>query len=161
MPHAVKTQHLPHRQLMEDAVPGLWDRLVKRLMTKDADFQKDFGLYAQDLQQRWAERIIDASIAYLRVHREYPGRCFSPSDMVDIGVHVTLLYTREYRALSRAVAGRVVEHNPTDVPGVDYSESPRMTQTVAAMKDAGMFVDESLWQEPSASDSQGCGSSGF
>jgi hypothetical protein len=110
-----------------------------------------------------AERIMDQALAFL-------GTCaastqpLSPSATVDIGWHTFILYTRDYREFCDRVAGRFIEHVPTDdnsgqcqqcnacqnepPPGGDgkaHIRTLNASHTALAVAEAGFAVDELLW----------------
>lgn len=88
-----------------------------------------------------AERILDQTVAFLRLVADSPGQGFSPSPLVDIGWHAFILHTRDYAQFCERVAGRFIHHDPDDgVGGVG-----RAAVTAAAMRVRGIEVDEGLW----------------
>jgi len=110
-----------------------------------------------------AERIMDQALAYL-------GACavstqpLSPSATVDIGWHTFILYTKDYREFCERVAGRFIDHVPTDdhsgqcqqcngfqdepPPGGEgkaHTSARNASRTALAVAEAGFIVDELLW----------------
>src|SRR5258707_6111299 len=127
---AEQAPHLPNKNLISDLLSGgLTSRIVK-----------DEGI-----EPAMAERIVDQALGFLQLCAKSDGTAsYGPSEMVDIGWHTLILYTRDYAELCQRVAGRFIHHCPTDEEGVDYSTGT-VAQTVAAMKAAGIQVDEELW----------------
>lgn len=137
--------------------PALFNRLVARIV-------KD-----EQLDQALAERIMTQALAFLKACALNPGAGLSPSRMVDIGWHTFILYTREYAHFCQQVAGRFIHHSPTDdetqPPCVDEPRAGNCTSephggispisaTAAAMRSAGLPVDEELWKAHSVNCSQ-------
>ncbi|APU17793.1 MULTISPECIES: glycine-rich domain-containing protein [Actinoalloteichus] len=120
-------------------------RLIGRVL-KDAEFRERFGT-ADDAEQRsWAERIVTGTVTFLRLcAATSPGKGYSPSPLVDIGWHCFILYTREYAAFCRQIAGRVIHHSPHDRPGVDYGTGDGTRDTVAALAAHDLPIDSALW----------------
>jgi hypothetical protein len=134
--------------------PELFARLSARIAT---DHKMDHSA---------AERITDQALAFL-------GACavstvpLSPSATVDIGWHTFILYTKDYREFCERVAGRFIEHVPTDddngqcqqcnngcqdepPPGGDgkaHSSALDASRTAPAVAEAGFVVDELLWAD--------------
>lgn len=76
------------------------------------------------------------------------------ADLVDIGWHTFILYTREYAAFCAKLAGHFIHHAPDDVPG-ESGTGGSLAATIDAMQAAGYWVDPALW--PKAADcSQKC-----
>jgi hypothetical protein len=132
---------LTNKDIVSDS---LWRRLVYRVI-KDSEFQQYFGLEEEQVQHQWAERIIDQTLAYLRLCAEdTTAQQYVPSALVDIGWHTFLLYTREYAMFCQDIAGRFIHHSPWDEEGVDYGEGDS-AETVNAMRVRGITVDEVVW----------------
>lgn len=133
------TVALTSKELISDQ---LWSRMINRMQT-DLEFWQYFGRYDEPDRQRWAERILDQTLAFLRVCADDPdpGR-FSPSPLVDIGWHTFILYTSEYAGFCQDVAGHFIHHNPTDQEGVAGGSAEAV---VAAMKAREFAVDDALW----------------
>lgn len=129
----------------------LWGRLVGRV-EHDREFQHFFGGESSKKQREIAESIMDQAISFLRIVADDRASSHSPSEQVDIGWHAFLMYTREYADFCQKIAGRMIHHAPSDVPGVDYGTG-NTVRTVAAMQVRGMFVDKALW--PKAADCSG------
>jgi hypothetical protein len=115
----------------------LFDRLVDRICRE------------HQLGREYAMRIMDQALAFL-------GTCarsaepLAPSEVVDIGWHTFLLYTREYADFCDRVAGRFIHHEPTDTGLLTISGTPRETadRTIRAVRLAGFAVDLPLWTAP-------------
>jgi hypothetical protein len=139
-PEAPVGLELTHKSLIAES---LWKRLVNRV-AKDLEFQKTFSECDVVTQYSWAERIMDQALGYLKLTAMRPGESFAPSPLVDIGWHSFILYTREYAEFCDHLVGRFIHHAPTDEGGV----SPRPSgpnRTSAAMRVAGISLDEMLW----------------
>lgn len=146
----VSVNPLTNKSLVDEV---LWDRLVGRV-EHDREFQHLFGDKAAEEQREIAARIMDQAIGFLVVAADSGANGpYSPSEQVDIGWHAFLMYTREYADLCRRIAGRMIHHAPSDVPGVNYGTG-NVIRTVAAMQVRGLFVDMALW--PSAADCGYC-----
>ncbi|WP_244170147.1 glycine-rich domain-containing protein [Amycolatopsis tolypomycina] len=122
----------------QDLVPDeLFERLVDRI--------------SREHQVGWeyAARIMDQALAFLGTcaHSTEP---LAPSDVVDIGWHTFLLYTREYAGFCERVAGRFIHHEPADTGLVPASRTPReaASRTIIAVRLAGFAVDLPLWTVP-------------
>jgi hypothetical protein len=118
-----------------------------------------------DLPAGMPERILDQALAFL-------GACavatapIGPSDLVDIGWHTFILYTREYAQFCDQLAGRFIHHVPDDdppggdrpIPGRPGDGSPvppaiaavGLSATLTAIRAAGYRIDLDLW--PAAAD---------
>jgi hypothetical protein len=127
-----QVRDLTNRDLID---AELWGRLVNRLVEEHQHKGYDVTL---------AERILDQALGFLRLISLGQEENYSPSPMVDDGWHMFILYTRDYAAFCQRLAGQYLHHEPSDRPGVDYGESA-IANTVAAMKAAGIAVDEELW----------------
>lgn len=132
----------------------LWGRLVDRIV-------KD-----ESVERSVAERIMDQALGFLRLVSIDPTQSYSPSELVDVGWHTFILYTREYAAFCEKVAGCFLHHSPFDEPGVSYG-SDNVSLTVEALKRNGFDVDEMLWVGKAdcsnctgGGDGDSCGASG-
>lgn len=121
---------LTNRHLVDDE---LWERLVNRIV-------EDEGI-----ERHLAERIMDQALAFLSLVKYEPEGKFSPSELVDIGWHTFILYTKPYSDFCVGLTGHFIHHNPSDVPGVDYTGGGGSDATVVALKRHGIVVDEPLW----------------
>jgi hypothetical protein len=110
----------------------LFGRLVGRIVRDEG---VELGL---------AERIMTQALGFLQACAANPGAGLVPSELVDIGWHTFILYTREYADFCERVAGRFIHHRPND-GGHGVSETEAIGATVAAMRAAGMPVDAELW----------------
>jgi hypothetical protein len=122
----------------------LWERLVKRLV------------HDEDMERTLAERVMNEALGFLGLLAHEPNIPYSPSATVDPGWHTFILYTREYAAFCDQIAGRFIHHNPTDTPGVDYSDGNTPAQTMQAMLRYGP-VDEMLWVHAASCEGGGGG----
>ena len=104
-----------------------WERLVSRIV-------EDEGL-----NRPLAERVMDQTLGFLSLVKFEPDGHYSPSALVDIGWHTFILYTKSYAAFCRDFVGHFIHHDPTDMPGVDYSSG-------------STSVDDALWAHFHAND---------
>jgi len=116
--------------------PNLFDRLTHRITTDHHDIEHDT-----------AQRILDQALAFLAACATTP-QPIGPSDLVDIGWHTFILYTRDYAQFCDRIAGRFIHHAPDDQPG-NVSGTP-LSATIDAIRAAGYRFDPDLW--PSAAD---------
>jgi hypothetical protein len=124
---------LAYKNLIEDS---LWQRLVKRITN---DFSH------QSIRQELAERIMNEALGFLVLCARRPDEPFGPSELVDIGWHTFILYTREYAEFCERIAGRFIHHNPYDDPTKIYRKRA-LEKTTAALNELGP-VDIMLWPE--------------
>lgn len=115
----------------------LFDRLVRRIMV-------DHG---QD--RATAERTMDQALVFLAACAENTSTPLSPSEWVDIGWHVFILFTREYAEFCEQIAGRFLHHVPDDEADLTDTDlrgcRGRMTDTLAALNATGLWVDQEMW----------------
>ncbi|BFU44969.1 hypothetical protein KRMM14A1004_32060 [Krasilnikovia sp. MM14-A1004] len=78
------------------------------------------------------------------------GPPIGPSDLVDIGWHTFILYTREYAEFCERVAGRFIHHVPDDVQPDNERDRPTLADSVEAIRAAGYQIDPQLWSIDSA-----------
>jgi hypothetical protein len=128
--------------------PDLFNRLAERIVTDNG------------MDRAMSERIMDQALAFL-------GACavttapLSPSEKVDIGWHTFLMYTKDYRDFCDRIAGRFIDHVPTDNEQCQMcskcqDEKPpsigegyaalNATFTALAVAEAGYVVDAPLWE---------------
>ncbi|MEV5704078.1 hypothetical protein [Actinoallomurus sp. NPDC052274] len=130
--------------------PELFDRLVRRIV-------KD-----EQIEQPTAERIMAQALGFLQACALNPGAGLSPSPRVDIGWHTFVLHTKDYAEFCQRVAGRFIHHVPTDdhkcngacTGDVSPGEGGPIATTLAAMRAAGIPVDDELWQAHAGACSQ-------
>jgi hypothetical protein len=121
-------QAVTGRSLVE---PRLFERMSTRIATE------------HDMDSAKAERILDQALAFL-------GTCavtaapLSPSETVDIGWHTFILYTRDYAEFCDRVAGRFINHVPTD--GEEEIGAAGAWETTRAVMAAGYIVDAPMWE---------------
>jgi hypothetical protein len=142
---------LAYKGLIDDV---LWGRLTDRIV-KDHNMDRSL-----------AERVMNEALGFLKlcgmmpVVENYELGGFRPSELVDVGWHTFLLYTREYAAFCARIAeGRFIHHNPSDVPGVVYPTVGNTDRTIDAMRVHGP-VDMELWAVTRADCSDHCGAGG-
>ena len=68
-----------------------------------------------------------------------------PSELVDIGWHTFVLYTRDYAEFCDRVAGRFIHHVPEEAADHDGPAVP-VAHAVRAVRAAGYTVDEAVWR---------------
>lgn len=123
--------------------PALFDRLVRRIVKDEPQ-----------IDQPTAERIMAEALAFLQTCAVNPGAGLGPSPAVDIGWHTFILHTKEYGEFCQHVARRMIHHNPTDAADEKIGKYGTIAATIAAMRAAGIPVDEELWQAHAANCSQ-------
>ncbi len=123
--------------------PEMFDRLVRRIVKDDPT-----------IEQALAERIMAEALAFLQACALNPGAGLSPAWAVDIGWHTFILHTREYAEFRDRVAGRFIHHAPTDTADQQVGRYGPIAATLAAMREAGIPVDEDLWKTHAANCSQ-------
>lgn len=113
---------------------ALFDRLSQRIADE------------HDMDRALAERIMDQVLAFLAACAVNITRPIGPSNMVDIGWHTFILYTRDYAEFCKSLAGRFIHHVPADdESGTDADPRAELEATVAAIGAAGYRVDDDLW----------------
>jgi hypothetical protein len=110
----------------------LFDRLVQRIM---ADHGQD---------RVTAERAMDQALVFLAACAENTGLPLSPSQRVDIGWHMFILFTQEYSEFCQRIAGRFLHHVPEDDSTVPTGHD-RTADTLAALNATGLRVDDEMW----------------
>ncbi|GAA4196645.1 hypothetical protein GCM10022252_44310 [Streptosporangium oxazolinicum] len=100
-----------------------------------------------------ADVIMEQALAFLAACAVRPTARLAPSEIVDIGWHTFILYTREYAEFCQETAGRFIHHNPTD----DNQAEGGCTaaDTVAVIRGLGLPVVADLWGH--AADCEGSG----
>ncbi|GAB1641802.1 glycine-rich domain-containing protein [Krasilnikovia sp. MM14-A1259] len=127
----------------------LFSRLTARVASDHRELAADMPI-----------RIVDQALAFL-------GACavstepIGPSDLVDIGWHTFILYTREYAEFCDRVAGRFIHHQPDDAPGDGWPNTPEsdgvpISSAVKAIRAAGFRLDADLWNVSATSDCTQC-----
>lgn len=132
----------------------LWRRLVDRIVM-DLKFQELIGHEDSDAQHRWAERILDQALGFLRLCAAEPEGRYQPSVLVDIGWHTFILHTREYATFCQELTGGFIHHAPSDEDDVNF-DSRDLIRTVTAMQVRNITVDEVLWTSPSECQGSKC-----
>jgi hypothetical protein len=92
-----------------------------------------------------AIEILDQALAFLTACAARPAAHLAPSELVDIGWHTLILYTRDYAEFCQRIAGRFIHHQPTD----DGQSEGGCTaaDTVAVMRELGLPVIADLWAQ--------------
>lgn len=129
----------------------LFARLVNRI-SKEHDMSREF-----------AARIMDQALAFLRACGEDRRTSLSPSELVDIGWHTFILYTREYAEFCNRVAGGFIHHLPNDDGEGLGDLREEMARTTKAIGSLGFAVDSDMWlafKVKCNSGDDGCRSSG-
>ncbi len=115
-------------------IPGeLLGRLVNRI-AKEHDMPREF-----------AARIMDQALAFLRACGERHRAPLGPSELVDIGWHTFILYTREYASFCEQVAGGFIHHTPNDDGASGTDPEKLIARTTEAIRSLGFAVDDELW----------------
>ncbi|RSM50916.1 hypothetical protein DMA12_00685 [Amycolatopsis balhimycina DSM 5908] len=133
----------------------LFDRLVTRIAREQAEVTR--GL---------AARIMDQALAFLAACGADRGASLSPSELVDIGWHTFLMYTKEYRKFCDRVTHGFIHHVPNDdgqETGAEVGDRVEIARTMDAVAAAGFAVDPQVWLARAAkcnSGDDGCRSSG-
>nr|WP_184905286.1 hypothetical protein [Amycolatopsis umgeniensis] len=115
-------------------IPGeLFGRLVNRI-AKEHDMPREFAV-----------RIMDQALAFLRACGESDRAPLGPSELVDIGWHTFILYTRDYASFCERVAGRFIHHTPNDDGEGEKDPEELIARTTEAIRSLGFAVDDDLW----------------
>lgn len=116
--------------------PEVWEREIALLM-RDHPFDRSM-----------AERVFSQAVAYLVTSFENrgQGRELGPGPLVDIGVHVFILDTRNYAEFCQRVGGEFLHH----VPAVEFKVDGTVMRTAHALVEAGFAVDWPLWEADAA-----------
>ncbi|GAA3032034.1 hypothetical protein [Streptosporangium longisporum] len=123
---------------------ALFDRLTARIRV-------DHPEHAQQ-----ADVIMEQALAFLAACAARPEARLAPSEIVDIGWHTFILYTKEYADFCQRNAGRFIHHAPTDEEGVG-SDGCTAADTVAVMRKLGLPVVRGLWGHAAACEGSGTG----
>jgi hypothetical protein len=110
-----------------------------------------------------AERIMEQALAFLAASATHSGASLVPCELVDIGWHTFILYTRDYAEFCQRMASRFIHHVPheSDTPGDTIQQAAVRTRTLAAITSAGYVVDVELWASGAAKcDPDKCSASG-
>lgn len=115
--------------------PETFERLSRRLNT-------EHGLSAET-----SARVVDQAAAFLAACAASSAP-LSPSAAVDLGWHTFVLHTHDYAAFCAEVAGGFIHHVPhDDSPDTNDADIQAvLNQTMAAIREAGLSVDEDLWR---------------
>lgn len=123
----------------------LFERLTARVTKEDGH---DSAL---------AVRVVDQALAFLGACAIHRGAPLSPSTMVDSGWHAFVLHTREYREFCTRVAGRFIDHVPSDdMRAGSAAHTLAMRRAVAAIRATGYTVDDELWFSLDEANCTGC-----
>ena len=112
-------------------------RLVRQLVNEHAGMTGDEAV-----------RIVDATVAFLKVCADKPGCHLRPSRRVDLGWHQFILNTVDYAEFCSRVAGRFLHHVPEEFASPRATPADTvaaLTPTVEALRTAGFEVDSALW----------------
>lgn len=112
--------------------PLLFERLTSRIV-------KD-----EEMDRQTAERVTESALGFLYLIATTPNAKFAPSELVDIGWHTFILYTRDYAQFCRTIAGRFIHHAPNDDPNSPM-EPGGIRRSIEAIRAAGLPLDEMLW----------------
>jgi hypothetical protein len=121
--------------------PDIFDFLARQIVSNE------------EVEQDYAEDILDQSLAFIKACADNPGAQLRPSRAVDVAWHTFILNTAEYAIFCQRIAGRFIHHLPEEFtppasPGV------MLSPTVAAMRAAGFAVKDELWAQASGKCSQ-------
>lgn len=100
---------------------------------------------------------MEQALAFLAACAARPAARLAPSELVDIGWHTMLLYTREYAEFCRRVAGRFIHHAPDDDLGAPAPAGSNSAATVAVIRELGLPVIADLWSHPASCSGSGTG----
>ncbi|MEU7527715.1 hypothetical protein AB0A74_18430 [Saccharothrix sp. NPDC042600] len=117
--------------------PELHNRLVRQLISEHAGMTGDEAV-----------RIVNATVAFLKVCADSPEGHYRPSRRVDLGWHQFILNTVDYAEFCERVAGRFLHHVPEAFapPRATPADTAKtLAPTVEAMRAAGFEVDPALW----------------
>ncbi|MEU5722740.1 hypothetical protein ABZ783_13055 [Micromonospora sp. NPDC047738] len=94
-------------------------------------------------------RIMDQALAFLAACATAT-EPLGPSDLVDVGWHTFILHTRQYADFCQRVAGRFIHHQPDPPseetgPSVPEPLGVPISRAVAAIRAAGLAIDQELW----------------
>ncbi|MFB9926566.1 glycine-rich domain-containing protein [Amycolatopsis halotolerans] len=93
----------------------------------------------------YAARVMDQALAFLAACAR-TSRPLAPSEIVDIGWHAFVLYTREYADFCERISGGFIHHVPDDeAEGGDAALAEKADRTTSAIQAAGFAVDPELW----------------
>lgn len=121
--------------------PEVFDRLVRQIVSNE------------EVEQDYAEAILDQALAFIQTCADNPGGHLRPSKAVDVAWHTFILNTAEYAIFCQRVAGRFIHHEPEEfTPPADAGAM--LSPTVEAMRGAGFVVDDELWAQTSGRCSQ-------
>ncbi|MET8336762.1 hypothetical protein ABZV14_08070 [Streptosporangium canum] len=103
-----------------------------------------------------AEQIMEQALSFLAACAVRPYARLAPSELVDIGWHTFILYTREYAEFCEQVASRFINHAPED-PSILAPAGSNAVATVAVMRELGLPVIADLWAHPTDCTGSGTG----
>ncbi len=118
-----------HKDMISDV---LWKRLFGRLAKENSELSE------QEIQM-----ILDDTIGFLKLCGEYAEIGMVPSENVDLGWHVFLMYTRDYQNFCRKSFGCFVHHEPNDKEGESLEKTA--LDTVKFMDTIGFPYHEANW----------------
>ncbi|TDD87547.1 glycine-rich domain-containing protein [Actinomadura rubrisoli] len=92
---------------------------------------------------RYAERVMEQTLVYLKAVADNPAVRIVPDVAVDPGWHCLIEHTHEYAEFCERVAGRFIHHVPIMIE--DISSGAAMARTVPALHATGYPVDMEFW----------------
>ncbi|WP_285505512.1 hypothetical protein [Actinokineospora sp. NBRC 105648] len=102
-------------------------------------------------------RIVNATLAFLAVCAENPGRNLRPSQRVDLGWHTFILNTRDYAEFCEHLGAGFLHHVPDEFTRPSTTRTAMraaLASTVETLTAAGFEVDADLWATDAGSCSQ-------
>lgn len=99
---------------------------------------------------------MEQALSFLAACAVRPYARLAPSELVDIGWHTFILYTREYAEFCEQVASRFINHAPED-PSILAPAGSNAVATVAVMRELGLPVIADLWAHPTDCTGSGTG----
>lgn len=120
---------LAYKELVDNQ---LWDRLIEHIINNE------------HMDRSLAVRVMNEALGLLLLCAKDPASKYSPSDLVDAGVHAFLDRPDAFEAFCLRIAGRPLQHVPIDSFVGDYAEAKDPAMTMQAMCAYGP-ADETLW----------------
>lgn len=103
----------------------------------------DFLVTRHRVTCRYAERVIEQTLVFLKAVADNPDIRLVPDVSVDPGWHAFIEHTVEYAEFCDRVAGRFLHHVPIMIE--DISSGAAMARTIPALHTTGYAVDMEFW----------------